>query len=172
MGLEIDPNLPGRKGPQMIPTTTDRVRLHTAADVNEQIRARTAARIAQVAAAGPGAIEERLRELDAEWDIERTLEANASGVALLGLVLGMSVSRRWYALPTVVAGFLLQHAVQGWCPPLPILRRLGFRTETEINHERYALKALRGDFQGVQPSAEASVEAASRVETAIDAVRR
>jgi hypothetical protein len=43
-------------------------------------------------------------------------------------------------------GFLLQHAVQGWCPPLPLLRRLGVRTADEINEERYALKALRGDF--------------------------
>jgi hypothetical protein len=39
------------------------------------------------------------------------------------------------------------HAVQGWCPPVPVLRRLGFRTASEIDHERYALKALRGDFE-------------------------
>jgi hypothetical protein len=44
---------------------------------------------------------------------------------------------------------LLQHAVQGWCPPIPILRRLGFRTADEINRERYALKALRGDFDSI-----------------------
>lgn len=46
-----------------------------------------------------------------------------------------------------MTGFLFQHAIQGWCPPLPILRRLGFRTAEEINQERYALKALRGDFE-------------------------
>lgn len=28
-----------------------------------------------------------------------------------------------------------------------VLRRLGFRTSTEIDRERYALKALRGDFR-------------------------
>jgi hypothetical protein len=43
----------------------------------------------------------------------------------------------------------LQHAVQGWCPPIPVLRRFGFRTADEINRERYALKALRGDFDGI-----------------------
>jgi hypothetical protein len=30
---------------------------------------------------------------------------------------------------------------------VPVLRRLGFRTASEIDHERYALKALRGDFE-------------------------
>ena len=57
-----------------------------------------------------------------------------------------TVDRRWLALPAIVTGFLFQHAMQGWCPPLPILRRLGFRTAEEINQERYALKALKGDF--------------------------
>jgi hypothetical protein len=33
---------------------------------------------------------------------------------------------------------------------VPILRRLGYRTQTEIERERTALKALRGDFPGVQ----------------------
>jgi len=75
------------------------------------------------------------------------LEANASALVLAGLGLGSWVDRRFYLLPAVVAGFLLQHALQGWCPPLPVLRRLGVRTQTEIELERYALKALRGDFR-------------------------
>ena len=58
----------------------------------------------------------------------------------------MTHDRRWAYLPLVVTGFLLQHATQGWCPPVPILRALGFRTQGEIERERYALKALRGDF--------------------------
>lgn len=36
------------------------------------------------------------------------------------------------------------------CPPILILRRVGFRTQPEISEERYALKALRGDFQGLK----------------------
>ena len=39
------------------------------------------------------------------------------------------------------------HAVQGWYPLLPLFRRMGIRTETEIATERYALKAIRGDFR-------------------------
>jgi len=98
---------------------------------------------------GPAAIERRLEELEAEWDIERTLEANAATVSLIGVTLGAIVDRRWFALPAVVGVFLLQHAVQGWCPPLPVFRRLGFRTASEIDYERYALKVLRGDFEEV-----------------------
>lgn len=78
--------------------------------------------------------------------MERTLEANAATIALIGLGLGTLVNRRFFMLPAVVAGFLLQHAVQGWCPPVPFFRRRGVRTAREIDVERYGLKALRGDF--------------------------
>lgn len=133
----------------MLPATTRRVPDHTPADINEMIRRRTEEKIAEVAAGGPGAIERRLQELDHEWDIERALEANAASISLAGLALGAFADRRFFALPALVAGFLLQHALQGWCPPVPIMRRVGFRTQTEIEEERYALKLLRGDFREV-----------------------
>ena len=133
----------------MFPSTTERVPRHTRAAYNEAIRRQTEESVALCAAAGPAAIDRRLAELDREWDIERTLEANAATVSLIGSALGFAVDRRFFALPVVVAGFLLQHALQGWCPPVPLFRHLGFRTATEIDHERYALKALRGDFDRV-----------------------
>lgn len=71
-------------------------------------------------------------------------------------------------LPALVAGFLLQHSVQGWCPPISLFRRLGVRTATEIDEERYALRALRGDFRDV--SASDGRDPAAR--QAITAVRR
>src|SRR3569623_464655 len=131
----------------MISSTTCRVPDHTARHVNEEIRRNTEDRIARTVAAGPQAIDGRLAELDREWDIERTLEANAATVAAVGGGLALLVDRRFALIPLVVGGFLFQHAVQGWCPPLPVFRRLGFRTQTEIDYERYALKALRGDFR-------------------------
>lgn len=85
---------------------------------------------------------DRIGELDREWDIERVLEVNASSLALTGLVLGATVDKKWLTLPAVVLPFLLQHALQGWCPPLPLLRRLGLRTQGEIDREKYALKEL------------------------------
>jgi len=149
----------------MIPSTVERVPKHTAEHVNEEIRRRTEERITRIAAAGPAAIERRLRELNDEWDIERTLEANAATVSLLGVALGATVDRKWFLLPMAVGGFLLQHAIQGWCPPVPIFRRLGFRTQSEIEYERYALKAIRGDFRNVtgalfRPSVEKAMAAA------------
>jgi hypothetical protein len=131
----------------MLPATTTRVRENTPARSNEAIRRQTEVNVAHYAAAGPEAIDRRLAELDREWDIERLLEANAASVSLVGLGLGTWVDRRFYLLPALVAGFLLQHALQGWCPPVPLFRRLGFRTASEIEQERYALKSLRGDFR-------------------------
>ena len=126
----------------MLPTTAQRVPEHTAAEINERIRRQTEENVARYAAAGAEAIEQRLRELDQEWDIERTLEANAATVSLLGLGLGALADRRFFLLPAAVAGFLLQHALQGWCPPVPILRRLGFRTRLEIEDECRELAAM------------------------------
>jgi hypothetical protein len=122
----------------------------TPSAINERIRRQTEARLAQTLNGGLTAIEARLRELDQEWDTERVLEALAAGFTLTGTLLGSSVDRRWYALPAVVAAFLLQHALQGWCPPLPVIRAAGVRTIAEIDEERYALKAARGDFDVVR----------------------
>lgn len=133
----------------MLPSTVDRVPAHTADEINAQIHRQTEANIAKYARAGSAAIEHRLKELDEEWDIERVLEANAATASLIGLTLGATVDRRWFLFPAVVAAFLLQHALQGWCPPLPIFRSRGVRTASEIDYERYALKALRGDFERV-----------------------
>ena len=131
----------------MIPSTVERVPRQTAERVNREIRRETEASVARVAAQGPEAIDRRLAELDREWDIERTLESNAATVSLIGLIAGAVFNRRWFLLPAVVATFLLQHALQGWCPPLPIFRRLGVRTRKEIERERYALRLLRGDIK-------------------------
>jgi hypothetical protein len=76
----------------------------------------------------------------------------ASSLSLTGIMLGATVDRRWFLLPTVILPLLLLHAIQGWCPPVLLLRRLGVRTREEIDRERYALKALAGDFAGVEGS--------------------
>ena len=60
---------------------------------------------------------------------------------------------------------MLLHATHGWYPLLPLLRRLVVRTRDEIDRERFALKALRGDFEGVR-----SAETARRAEAAWNAV--
>ncbi len=119
--------------------TATRVRDNTREDINDLIQWRTTRNIERYAMADRQAIERRLGELDVEWDIERVLETNAASFALLGILLGTFVNRRWYLLSGVVSAFLLQHSVQGWCPPMPLLRRLGLRTAREIDDERGAL---------------------------------
>lgn len=130
----------------MLPATTTRVERNTDSQINARIRRRTEASVAYFAS-HPEEIDRRLDELDHEWDIERTLEANAATIGFAGVALGAFVNRGWLLLPAMVTAFLFQHALQGWCPPVPVLRRLGVRTAGEIAAERYALKALRGDFE-------------------------
>jgi hypothetical protein len=133
----------------MLPSTAERVPQNTAEHINQRIRQQTQENVSRVAAGGRTAIEHRLRELDHEWDIERCLETMAPTFTLLGLTLGLTVSRKFFVIPFAVQTFFLQHALQGWCPPVPVLRRLGVRTASEINEERDALKSLRGDFARV-----------------------
>lgn len=129
-----------------ITNSIDRVTKHSSPEVNEKIR-QTAMRAIEKYTNRPRAeLEERLQELDREWDIERAIQANAASLSLVGLGLAATVDRKWLALPVLVAGFLLQHAIKGWCPPVPLLRRMGFRTPHEIEVERYALKLIKGDF--------------------------
>lgn len=124
-----------------LPNTIERVTKNTSEDMNRAIQERTARSI-EYYRLHPDEIEQRLRELDREWDIERALEANAATLVVLGTTLGLTVNKRFFAAPLVVGGFLLQHALQGWCPPLPVMRRLGYRTVSEIMEERDALESL------------------------------
>lgn len=124
----------------------DRVRRRTAQAVLRRIDDDTAARLLACAEDGPEAASRRLAELDREWDTDRVIETEAAITALVGLALGAFVDRRLLALPALVASAILLHALTGRYPLLPLLRRLGVRSSREIARERYALKALRGDF--------------------------
>lgn len=139
----------------------ERVRRSTSDKVNSKIDQNIIESIRQYSAKDAASITTRLKELDKEWDTERVLEVNMPIVALIGVALGAFVSHWWLLFPTVVLLFFLQHAIQGWCPPLPIFRRLGYRTKDEIHKEKYALKLLRGDFDPVTPHAGAGTSAAS-----------
>jgi hypothetical protein len=131
---------------RLITSTAARVARHTDHQINDRILRQTEASIAYYRE-HPQQIPRRLAELDQEWAIERALETGSSGLTLLGLVLAIGVSRKWLLLSLAVQGFFMQHAIQGWCPPLPALRRLGVRTADEINQERHAL----WDFQHSRP---------------------
>ncbi len=127
----------------------DRVRGNTTERVNDQIDLQIHVNIEYYKDKSPAEITRRIEELDREWDVERVLEVNMATVALSGVVLSALSNKKWLILPGVVLAFFAQHAVQGWCPPLPLFRQLGFRTRKEIDKEKYALKLLRGDFNKI-----------------------
>jgi hypothetical protein len=126
---------------------SDRGREQSSDEANRLIDRETEGRVRCAAAEGHDGINRRLAELDSEWDLDRVLLTNASTLSLIGITLAATHSKKWAILPGIVFPFLFQHGVQGWCPPLPILRRIGIRTRQEIERERYALKILRGDFE-------------------------
>ena len=130
----------------MVPASTRRVERNTPEHINRERQADIQASL-RYHAARPGEVPARLAELDREWDIERALQANAAAVSLAGLALAGFVDRRFLLLPVGVAGFLMQHAIQGWCLPVPLLRRLGFRTPAEICEERCGLKMVGGEYR-------------------------
>ncbi len=131
---------------KLVPPTASRVEQNTPDSVNREIEDSTLIDMMKVMGGGPQGIARRLEELDREWDIERALEASDCFPDRTSD--GLKVHRGWFALPVVVAAFLLQHAIQDWCPPLPIMRKLGFRTAREINAEKTALRISNGNLGG------------------------
>lgn len=123
------------------------------------IDALTMQRLRQYAGRAQSDIDQRLRELQGAWTAERVLGVNAAAAGVAGLVLGARIDRRWLLVPGVVFAFIAQHAIQGWCPPVSLMRRMGIRTRREIERERYALKALRGDFEGARGRSQAAARA-------------
>jgi hypothetical protein len=117
----------------------DRVRNHTQPESNARIDQKTRSNIELYRGRSRTLIARRIAELDQEWDVERILEANASLLALSGVVLGATVNKKWLFLSGAVLGFFFLHATQGWCPPLPLLRARGVRTRGEIDEEKFAL---------------------------------
>lgn len=125
-----------------LPGTMQRVKEQTSDAINREIQKNIQANIAYFRGREQAEIEQRIEELNQEWDTERVLEANASTLVIVGSILAAKVNKRWNILTGVVGSFLLQHAIQGWCPPLSIIRRLGTRTVSEINQEKEALQKM------------------------------
>ncbi|HYQ46299.1 MAG TPA: DUF2892 domain-containing protein [Polyangiaceae bacterium] len=128
----------------------DRVREHTPQSVLRRIDRMHDADVDAAVVAGREAILRRLVQLDYEWDIDRALMVNfavAGGASLTAGLLRYTrtplFSRRrkgFLYLFGAQLGFLLLHGMVGWCPPVSVFRRLGFRTQREIEAERRDLR--------------------------------
>ena len=120
----------------------DRVRKVTSREINQEINREIEESIKHYSTRGRDAIQQRIHKLEKEWDIERVLELNASLFALGGILLASVHNKKWLILSGVVTAFLAQHAIQGWCPPVPLFRLMGIRTQKEIETERHGLLEL------------------------------
>ena len=100
----------------------DRVREHSPEKFNQRIDRATQRRVLRAGGESKVALSRRLEQLDGEWDMERVLQTNAAALALGGVLLGLFVNRKFFIIPCFVLPFLLQHAIQGWCPPVPMFR--------------------------------------------------
>jgi hypothetical protein len=82
-------------------------------------------------------INERLDELDREWDVERTVDLNTAAVVLTGVILSATVSKKWLFLPALAAGFLARFAMQNGSTLFG-----GMRTRAEITREKTGLEQV------------------------------
>ena len=142
----------------------ERIRKVTTDKKNAKIDREILANIKKYSAGGPAAVSERIKYLDQEWDVERVLEIVMPGLALGGIALSLITGPYSLTLPVLMLIFFIWHAYQGWCPPIPILRYFKVRTRSEIDREKYALKALRGDFEGLAIEREPAQSAFERVQ--------
>lgn len=134
----------------MLADTTERTELNTPPALERKFEKRLQENISRYTGADRQAIDRRLRELDREWNIERIIEAEAPTTIGLGIALGTLSNRKWFAVSALAASMVILHSLQGWYPLLPLFRRLGLRTQQEIEQERMALKVLRGDHDAYQ----------------------
>jgi hypothetical protein len=104
-------------------------------------------------------IDARIRALSDERDVDQFLETVCGGLALAGIVgAALSRRRRWLVLSGVSLAPLLLYGIAR-PRTAPQLRRLGLRTRWEIDCEKFALKALRGDFDDLTLRADERVRA-------------
>lgn len=130
---------------ELFPPTTTKVNMNTSQDINDRIQKEIKENIDLYKRGNRNEIEKRLTELEYEWDTERVLEINFALITLLSSIKGLAGKKRWLALSGIASIFMIQHSLQGWCPPLPIIRKLGIRTATEINHEKMELQKILED---------------------------
>lgn len=155
----------------LIPSSEQRVPVRSPEAANRFISRRTYRALRGFENATPEEITLRIEELKQEWDIERVLELNAGLLVAITSFCALNKHRGWAVVSALVGSFLVQHAVHGWCPPLPFLRRAGVRTPREIHDEIMALRLLRGDFADGARGNGLPVPAASTASTALAQVQ-
>jgi len=96
---------------------------------------------------GPAALEQRLQQLDREWTVGRFIKVSLAVIIGVGLALTFWVNPYWAVLPALAALCLLQYLFSRHSLLGELFRGFGFRPGCEIEQEKLALRALRGDFK-------------------------
>jgi hypothetical protein len=104
-------------------------------------------RMARLATDGPAAVEARLKELDSQWSAGRVAKSILAIAILIGTVLTVTVNWWWVLLPTSAGLLLMQYLFAERSLLVAFLQGLGYRSRGEIEHEKFALRTLRGDFR-------------------------
>jgi hypothetical protein len=117
---------------------------------------------------GQQAVAERLQSLEDEPDLETVATLAMAGTGILALVFGLMGSRLWRLLAWMALPLIFAHARGRLAAPGDFLKTLGLRSRKEIQEEKYALKALRGDFRDL---GESRPEGMPDPASALDAVR-
>src|SRR5438874_2714714 len=104
-------------------------------------------RLACLADAGPAAINERLEEIESEWSAGRVTKAMIGVAMVVGFALAALLSPWWLLLPAAGGVFLLQYLFGRTSWLGRTFQEMGFRSGSEIEQEKLALKTLRGDFR-------------------------
>jgi hypothetical protein len=94
-------------------------------------------------------LNQRLKQLESETPIESIIHQNGGLLTIAGLILFLIRRRRWWIVPLTMATLQLQFSCTNRGPLVSFLRRRGLRSRREIEGEKLALRALRGDFSAV-----------------------
>ena len=130
-------------------TSADAVRTHTPDQLNRRIDERVERCVRYMAQQERSEIGHYLSQLEAEWDLNRALAVGCSVACLSGLLLSRGLGRGWLGLSAIASALLMQQGISGHGPLAALVRSLGVRTRREIDLEKFALKALRGDFERI-----------------------
>ncbi|MFA6237921.1 MAG: hypothetical protein WC635_11375 [Bacteriovorax sp.] len=115
----------------------DRVRNLSPEKLNKKIDKKTNQLLHGIVSQGADAVRARIKKLDKEWDIDRAVMLISSTVIFSQLISAYKRRNKnmlWG--PLIHSPLLFMHATLGWCPAVPVLRQLGFRTRFEIEEEK------------------------------------
>lgn len=137
------------------PRSAFRVKISTNHKSNDKIERQMTENVAKYLNANKEDISRRIDELNKEWDTERVLEANASAIIFIGTVLGFLVNGWLFLIGGFISFYLFMHALEGWCPPLPLIRKLGVRTVSIL--EEILMKSLVTQMNSLKPQKETDI---------------